>query len=144
MLNRIYPFTYKPHEDEAEKASNSYLMALIALMLGLPMPVINLIATAAFYLGNRKGSYFVRWHCTQALAAQFLFLFINSSGLYWTISILTGSRQLSNLYIAYMFTAILFNLVEFILTMYTAIKVRKGLHVDWWLFGTFANAVTKP
>ena len=56
-------FPYQPMEHEAEKASNSYLMSVIALMAGLPLPIINLIATAMFYIGNRKGPYFVRWHC---------------------------------------------------------------------------------
>ncbi|MDP1993761.1 MAG: hypothetical protein Q8K40_00805, partial [Ignavibacteria bacterium] len=60
----IKPFTYKPDEYEAEKASNSYLMSMVALIAGLPLPIINLIATVIFYVGNRKGSYFVRWHCT--------------------------------------------------------------------------------
>ena len=31
-------FVYKPDEYEAEKASNSYLMSLIAIMVGLPLP----------------------------------------------------------------------------------------------------------
>ena len=45
---------YIPGDHEAEKASNSYLMSLIAVIAGLPLPIINLIATVIFYLGNRK------------------------------------------------------------------------------------------
>jgi len=60
-------FEYQPSEHEAEKASNSYLMSLIALIAGMPLPIINLIASVIFFVGNRKGTYFVRWHCTQAL-----------------------------------------------------------------------------
>ena len=45
-------FIYEPGEHESEKASNSYLMSLIALIAGLPLPIINLIATLIFYLGN--------------------------------------------------------------------------------------------
>jgi len=41
-------------EDEREYASNSYLMSLFALFVGLPLPIFNLIATIIFYLGNRK------------------------------------------------------------------------------------------
>ena len=47
--------------------------------------IINLLATLIFYLGNRKGTYFVRWHCTQALLSQLSLLFMNSFGFWWTI-----------------------------------------------------------
>ena len=73
---------YKPAEHELEAASNSYLMSLLAVMAGLPFPIINLLATAVFYLANRHRTYFVRWHCTQALVSQ-LPLFCTNSVLFW-------------------------------------------------------------
>ncbi len=71
-------FQYMPGEHETEKASSSYLMSLLAIVVGLPLPIINLIATIIFYLGNRKGTYYVRWHCTQALLSQLSVLIMNS------------------------------------------------------------------
>lgn len=53
----------KPHEHELEAASNSYLMSLLVAMIGLPFPIVNLIATIIFFLANRRQTYFVRWHC---------------------------------------------------------------------------------
>ena len=41
----VRSFPYVPGEHEAEKASNSYLMSLIAVIAGLPLPIVNLIAT---------------------------------------------------------------------------------------------------
>lgn len=137
-------FIYHPGEHEAEKASNSYLMSLIALIVGLPLPIINLLATFIFYLGNRKGTYFVRWHCTQALLSQFSMLFINSFAFWWTISILFYGENISSKYIAYLITAFIFNLTEFIATVYTASKTRKGIHVEWWFYGTLTNLICKP
>lgn len=136
-------FSYEPGEHEAEKASNSYLMSLIAVMAGLPLPIINLISTLIFYLGNRKAEYFVRWHCTQALLSQASLLFINSAGFWWTISIVFGSESISNEYISYIFAALIFNLTEFIATIYTAIQTRKGIHVEWWFYGGLTNLVCK-
>lgn len=136
-------FAYVPGEHEAEKASNSYLMSLIALMAGLPLPIINLLATFIFFLGNRKGTYFVRWHCTQALLSQFSLIFINSYGFWWTISIIFGSGTITNPYIAYMLSAFLFNLSEFIATIYTAIQTRKGIHVEWWFYGALTHLFVK-
>jgi hypothetical protein len=136
-------FEYTPGEHEAEKASNSYLMSLIALMVGLPLPIINLLATTFFYLGNRKGTYFVRWHCTQALLSQFSMLFVNSFGFWWTISIIFTSETVTNNYIAYILTAVLFNVTEFIATIYTAIQTRKGIHIQWWFYGSLTNLICK-
>lgn len=142
MINTT-KFTYEPGEHEAEKASNSYLMSLIALLAGFPLPIINLIATFIFYLGNRKGTYFVRWHCTQALLSQLSVFIINSYGFWWTMSILFSSQKVTNNYIAYIIAAIIFNLTEFIATVYTAIQTRKGIHIEWWFYGNLSNLICK-
>ena len=63
-------FYYKPNDSELERASNSYLMSLVAVIGGLPLPILNLLASIFFYLGNRKSTPFVKWHCTQALVSQ--------------------------------------------------------------------------
>jgi uncharacterized Tic20 family protein len=142
MIN-ITKFSYEPGEHEAEKASNSYLMSLIALIVGLPLPIINLIATLIFYVGNRKGTYFVRWHCTQALLSQLSMLFINSFGFWWTVSIIFTDETTTSEYIAYIIAALIFNLAEFIATIYTAIQTRKGIHVEWWFYGNLTNLICK-
>jgi uncharacterized Tic20 family protein len=140
--NRV--FAYTPNESESEKASNGYLMSLIAVMAGLPLPIVNLFATIIFYFSNRKASYFVRWHCTQTLVSQFTILITNSIGFSWTMAIAFGSHTLTNNYIGYMLTIILFNLVEFIATIIAAIKTRKGQHVQWWFWGSLTNLICKP
>ena len=137
-------FSYKPGEHEAEKASGSYIMSLVALIGGLPFPIINLFATLGFYMANRKGTYFVRWHCTQALLSQFSVLLMNSFGFWWTISIIFSPEEVSNNYIAYILTIIIFNITEFIATIYTAIKTGKGEHISWWLYGDLTNLICKP
>lgn len=134
---------YSPTEHEAEKASNSYLMSLVAAIAGLPLPIINLIATFIFYMANRKGTYFVRWHSTQALLSQFSLLFMNSFGFWWTVSIIFSDAVITNYYIAYVITVLLFNLAELIATIYSAIRTRKGEHVQWWLYGDLTNMICR-
>jgi uncharacterized Tic20 family protein len=138
------PFAYKPTEHEREKASNSYLMSLVALIAGLPLPIINLLATFFFFLANRKGTYFVRWHCTQALLSQLALLGINSASFWWTISIIFGDEKVSNQYFAYIFTVIVFNVLEIISTIYAAVQTRKGKHLEFWFFGGITNLICKP
>ena len=137
-------FEYPTGEHENEKASNSYLMSLVALIAGLPLPIINLIATLIFYLGNRKSTYFVRWHCTQALFSQLSVVIMNSFGFWWTISIIFRDEIITDNYIAYMLTVLIFNIGEFIATIYTAINTRKGVHVEWWFYGDLTNLICKP
>ena len=134
-------FAYMPGEHEAEKASNSYLMSLVAVIVGLPLPIINLIATFIFYMGNRKGTYFVRWHCTQALLSQASLPAINTVGFWWTISIVFRDDVVTNQYISYIITVIIVNLIELIATIYTAIQTRKGIHVKWWFYGDLTDAL---
>jgi uncharacterized membrane protein len=137
-------FFYTPTDFESEKASTSYLMSLIALIAGLPFPIINLLATIIFFLFNRKSSYFIRWHCTQALLSQFTLLLMNSYGFWWTVSIFWGPEIISNNYIAYIFTIIIFNIFEFAATIYSAIETRKGKHIEWWFYGSITNLICKP
>lgn len=144
MISTTFNFPYKPGEHEAEKASNSYLMSLVAVIAGLPLPIVNLIATFFFYLGNRKGTYFVRWHCMQALLSQASLLFANSVSFWWTISIIFGDEDVTNRYIAYMITVFVFNAIDLIATIHTAIQTRKGIHIEWWIFGDITNLICKP
>lgn len=136
---KITTFPYEPAEGENERASGSYLMSMIALVVGLPLPIVNLIATLIFFLGNRKSTSFVKWHCTQALLSQFSMVFVNSVAFWWTISVIWRGTEITNSYIAYIMAAFLINLTEFIATIYTAIQTRKGIHVEWWFYGDLTN-----
>jgi len=136
-------FAYVPFDNENEKASQGYLMSVVAIMVGLPLPIFNLIATGLFFLGNRKGTFFVRWHCTQALLSQVLVVIMNSAGFTWTLSIIFGKNTLTNQYIAYIITIILFNIFEFCATIFAAVQTRKGKHVEFWFFGPLTNLICR-
>ena len=136
-------FVYNPNEDEAEAASNSYIMSLVAVVVGLPLPIINLLATFIFFLSNRKSGYFVRWHCTQALLSQFTLLLINSTGFWWTFNILFRDTLLTSDYVGYLIALFLFNLTEFVVTIYSAIHTRKGKHVEWWFYGQLTHLLCR-
>lgn len=138
------PFPYKPTDHECERASNSYLMSLMAIIVGLPIPIVNLLATFIFFMGNRKGTYFVRWHCSQAMLSQLGLFFFNSYGFWWTISILFGDKTISNEYVAYLITIFIFNLAEVIFTIILSINIRKGIHMEMFFFGDVTNLIIKP
>ena len=142
-MSQKKPFAYKPSEHEKERASNSYLMSLVALVAGLPLQIMNLLASIFFYLGNRKSTPFVKWHCTQALLAQLGLFFFNTAGFWWTISIVFDGNEVTNQYIAYIITIVGFNLVEFIFTLYLATQTRKGNHIEMYFFSDITNLICK-
>lgn len=142
-----------PHE--YEQAGNSYLMAIVAIIMGLPLPIINLIATVGYYLAYRKAAYFVRWHCIQSIIGQAILIPFNSIAVAWTIGLfvrfntfntedLDNETQLvlqtihgfidsgSGYWLYVIFVAVL-NIIEFIVVINTASKVKKGYNIRWWL-----------
>jgi len=136
-------FIYKPEEYEAEKASNSYLMSLVVFIVGLPLPFVNLLSSYFFYIGNRKGTYFVRWHCIHALLAQLFLFLINTLCFLWAIAIIVDLTTINNLFITYTITILIFNLAGFIASVYSAVQIRKRIHVEWWFFGSLTNLICK-
>lgn len=134
----------KPNISECERASNSYIMSIVAIAVGLPIPIINLIATFIFFLAQRKASYFVRWHSMQALLSQVSLLVLNSRAWYWTYDVVfTGESAVSNEYVAYLIAVVLINLTEFFATLYAASKVRKGIDVRFWFFSDLTDTFVK-
>ncbi len=127
------------HPSEYEQASNGYLMAIVAVIVGVPLPVINIIASFIYYLGNLKSSYFVRWHCIQAILAQTVMIPFNSVAVGWTISIILNNREVTIYYGIYLFAVILFNIIEFFAVIITASKVGKGQNVRWFLIANITD-----
>ncbi|WP_338409044.1 hypothetical protein [uncultured Flavobacterium sp.] len=136
-------FGYAPHNSEMERASNSYLMSLVAVIVGLPLPIFNLLATFFFYLGNKNSTAFVKWHCMQALLSQLGLFVFNSAGFWWTISVIFQEEKATNCYFAYMITIVLFNLIEFIGTLILATRTRKGQHPELFFFSDITNLICK-
>src|SRR6185503_9229661 len=74
-------------EREKEDAMGAYLMMFAAVAVGLPLPVINLIAAIIYYFVNRKKSRFIHFHSLQALLSQIPTTIINWGGVIWGVGI---------------------------------------------------------
>lgn len=129
------------HDDEAESASNSYLLSLVLLMAGAPLPILNLLASVIFFLSARRSAPFVRWHCTQALLGQLCLIPINSTFMWMTIGLLLGYREIDNFYIGWGIAMATLNVAELIGSIYAAVKVRQGKDVRWWSLAPLTDAV---
>lgn len=142
-LDEPHGFNTAIPDEDAEKASNSYLMSLVALIAGMPIPIFNLLAGVIFYAGNRRGSYFVRWHCTQALVSQLVLFFFNSAGFWWTIGLLFFDESFSISYLVYIGVLLIVNLTEFLGTIYAAIGTRKGIDVRFFILSSITDMLCK-
>ncbi len=140
--NRISPALIS--DEDAEKASYAYLISTVLLMVGLPFPLLNMIATLIFFLANRKKNYFVRFHSLQSLLSQILIVIGNSIGIIWTINIFLENTLLSNSYFGYIFTLIFFNIVEFVASLYATIQTRKKADTRYFVFGPLTELLCKP
>lgn len=147
------------YQSEYDLASNSYLMAVVSVIAGMPLPVINLIAAVGYYLGQRKSTYFVRWHCIQSIIGQALVIPFNSIAFTWTLTIIFNNQysgsynsgevfideffyNASTAYWVYIIFILFLNLIEFIAVIFTAARVRDGHHVRWPVVAGIADSLT--
>ena len=133
---------FKEYEEyELEGASNSYLMSVVFLTFALPLPLINLIATFVFYHANKKNSYFIKWHSIQALLSQASLFIINTMLFVWAVLLLFKVLTINNYFVSLGINVLLFNIWDFISTIYSAIKTRKGIHVKWFFYGLLTDKI---
>lgn len=131
----IYPHEY-------EQASNSYLMSVVSVIAGLPLPIINVLASVGYYLAQRKSTYFVRWHCIQAILAQAIMIPFNSIAFGWTVSLILQDKDPSYFFFIYIFTIVFLNVFEFFAVVITGAKVRNGKNVRWFIIAELADSLT--
>ena len=110
-----------PYEDEKERASNCYVMSLVAVMVGLPMPM----------------------NAIQALVSQVPLFIMNNILFWWTVRVLFCYTDLSSAFIAYFITVNLYNVYDFVETVRSAVHTRKGKTHRWYLYSTITDKICK-
>jgi len=75
--------------------------------------------------------------------SQLALFFFNSAGFWWTVYIILDKSELTNAYIAYMITVVLFNIIEFISTIILASQTRKGVHAKLFFVSDITNLICK-
>ena len=70
-------------EREKDDAMGSYLMMFASLAVGVPIPLLNLIASVIYFLVNRKTSSFVAFHALQALLTHIPVVVLNAGVVAW-------------------------------------------------------------
>lgn len=128
----------QPHEistREKEDAMGAYLMMFASMGVGLPLPIINLIAAIVYYFINKSKSLFVHFHSLQSVISQLPTSIINAIGVGWAIRIYLLDYELTDLFKGYVAMAVVLNIAYFIFSIVGAIKARKGRMYYFLFFG---------
>ncbi|MDA8639822.1 DUF4870 domain-containing protein [Flavobacteriaceae bacterium] len=139
MLNYItIPQPNELSKREREDAMGSYLMMFAAFAVGIPIPTINLIASAIYYYTNRKKSRFVHFHSLQSLLTQIPTTIINWMMLFWSYHVIFFENyKYTGLFYSYLAFTILSNLIYFVFSIHASIKSREGQFVYFSFIGPF-------
>lgn len=131
-------------QTEKEDAMGSYLMMFAAFAVGLPLPIINLIAAIVYYILNRKKSRFVKFHCLQSLLSQIPTTLMNAVLVGWTIRLFVSNidafeiMEFDSNYFGYLIAVAIANLIYVIFSIVGAVKANKGHFYYFIFFGKVA------
>jgi uncharacterized membrane protein len=130
---------YELSEREKEDGMGAYLMMFAAFAVGLPLPVVNLIAALIYYSINRKKGRFIHFHCLQSFLSQIPTTVLNWGLLYWVLQIyLFNNHVENNFFFAYIILVVIANLIYIVFSIVAAVKARKGKFYYFLFFGPYA------
>lgn len=128
-------------EREKEDAMGAYLMMFAAVAVGLPLPIINLIAAIIYYFVNRKKSRFIHFHCLQALLSNIPTTLINWALVIWGVRIFFTDQVITDEFWAYAIFAGVATLIYFIISLMAAYRARQGKMYYLLFFGKISYEV---
>ncbi len=123
---------------ERDDAMGGYLMMFAALAVGLPIPIINLLASVIYYFVNRKKSRFVHFHTLQGLLSQAPTTLLNAGLVFWTFRNIFSTSEFNDSYFGYLIAVIIANLLYFIFSMVAAVRAYNGRLYYLVFFGKVA------
>lgn len=116
----------------------AYFMMFATAALGLPLPILNLVAAVIYYYVNRDKGRFVQFHTLQSLYSQIPVTLLNSGLLAWTIVNFVRDFEFSSIYWGYLAMTVAADLVYFIFSLVGAVKARNGIFYYFVFFGKVA------
>ncbi|MFO8022584.1 MAG: DUF4870 domain-containing protein [Perlabentimonas sp.] len=125
-------------EEERQDASGAYLMMFATTALGLPLPIINMIASIVYFFVNRSKGRFVKFHALQSMYSQLIITFVNSYMVIWAIINYVKSNPYTNIFWGFVVAAGVFNLIYFIFSIIGAVRAHRGRFYYFLFFGRLA------
>jgi uncharacterized membrane protein len=113
-------------EREKDDAMGAYLMMFASLALGLPIPLLNLIASVIYFLVNKKTSAFVAFHALQALLFHVPIVLVNAGLVAWIITNFATHAPSWAWFLWYLLFTVLVNLAFIVWSIVALINANKG------------------
>jgi len=136
--NVILPQPDDLSKREKEDAMGAYLMMFAAMGVGLPLPLLNLLASIIYYFVNKNKSRYVAFHSFQSMITQIPISIINGSLVFWFIRIIFKDHPDFTLnFLVFLAFVILWNLFYIILSIRACIYARRGQLYYMFPFGSF-------
>lgn len=119
-----------------EDAMGAYLMMFASIGAGLPLPVLNLIASIIYYYVNQSKGRFVDFHLKQSLFSQIPVTLLNAVAVFWAIRIFFFDHfAITQTFTGFLIAVGLANLIYFAFSIVAAVKARKGRMYYFIFFG---------
>lgn len=125
---------------EKDDAMAAYLMMFASWAVGLPLPLVNMIASVVYYAVTRKTSRFVGFHSLQSLLSQLPVSLLNAGAVGWLIGILVTGFHFQPAFFAFLFFSAAVNIAYVVLSIIALVNANKGrfYYMPW--FGRVAFA----
>jgi uncharacterized membrane protein len=113
---------------EKDDAMASYLMMFASWAIGLPLPLVNLVASVVYYVVNRKGSKFVAFHSLQSFLSQVPVSLLNAGVVGWGIGLLVKGDAAQGLwpFLGYVFFVVAINILYIVFSIVALLQANKG------------------
>ena len=126
---------------ERDDAMGAYFMMFATTALGLPLPIINLIASIVYYYVNKTKGRFVQFHILQSLYSQLPVTALTTGLFIWTVRNFFRDFEFKNYYWGYLILTGIVSIIYFIFSIVAAVKSNKGRFYYFFFFGKLAYHV---
>ena len=123
---------------EKEDAMGAYFMMFAAWGVGLPLPILNLIAAFIYFMIHRKKSRFIAFHALQSLLSQIPVTVANLGLIVWLIRNLVTETGNWSQFLTFLAFVILVNLLYIVFSIVGLVHARKGSFYYMPFFGRVA------
>ena len=123
---------------ERDDAMGAYLMMFAAWGVGLPLPVINMLAAVIYFFVNRRRSRFVAFHALQSLISQVPVTVVNVVAVVGVVRAVWSEHPLSSEFWGYLIFAAAVNLAYIAVSLVALGRARRGRFFYLWLVGRYA------
>jgi uncharacterized membrane protein len=129
-------------EREKEDAMGAYLMMFASLAIGLPIPLVNILASVIYFFVNRKNGTFVAFNCLQALLTHVPVVLVNAGVVGWLVGILVvpPHDNFVPAFFWFLLFAVLLNITYIVWSIIALVHARKGRFFYMPLFGRMCFA----